>query len=105
MDTTVHSKEEIFQRLQDDAPALRRLGVEKIGLFGSFVRNESDELSDIDILVEFAPGQKNFDSFMHLSFRLEDLLLRRVEVVTNESLSPHIGPHILMETEYVSLYG
>ncbi|GMQ83244.1 MAG: nucleotidyltransferase family protein [Rhodothermia bacterium] len=103
MESTVHTKAEILKRLQRLAPELRRLGVEKIGLFGSFVRDESHELSDVDILVEFEPGHKSFDSFMHLSFRLEDLFQRHVEVVTKESLSPHIGPQILKETEYVSL--
>ncbi len=103
MEATVLTKEEILTRLLRLAPELRSLGVEKIGLFGSFVRNEPHELSDVDILVEFAPGRKSFDSFMHLGFRLEDIFQRRVELVTKESLSPHIGPQILKETEYVSL--
>ena len=102
MEEKVHTKTEILKRLQRFAPELRRLGVDKIGLFGSFVRNEPHELSDVDILVEFTPGQKSFDNFMSLCFRLEDIFLRRVEVVTKESLSPHIGPQILKETEYVS---
>lgn len=103
MEEKVHTKTEILKRLQRFAPELRRLGVDKIGLLGSFVRNEPHELSDVDILVEFTPGQKSFDNFMSLCFRLEDIFLRRVEVVTKESLSPHIGPQILKETEYVSL--
>ncbi len=41
---------------------------------------------------------------MNVNFRLEDILQRRVELVTKESLSRHIGPIILLETEYVSLY-
>jgi predicted nucleotidyltransferase len=40
---------------------------------------------------------------MQLSFFLEDLLDRRVEVVTPESLSPYIGPYIMKEVEYVDL--
>ena len=39
---------------------------------------------------------------MDLSFFLEEKLERRVEIVTTESLSPHIGPYILAEVEYVS---
>ena len=70
-------------------------------LFGSFVRGEHTASSDIDLLVEFAPEKHTFDNFMDVSFLLEEILGRRVEVVTPEGLSPHIGPHILKEVERV----
>jgi predicted nucleotidyltransferase len=78
------------------------LGVRRLGLFGSFVRGEQHADSDIDVLVEFEQGQKSFDHFMDLCFFLEELFKRKVEVLTRESLSPHIGPHILKELEYVA---
>jgi predicted nucleotidyltransferase len=77
--------------------------VKKIGLFGSFVRKEQSAASDLDLLVEFEQGKKTFDNFMRLSFFLEDLFKRQVELVTIESLSPYIGPHIMNEVEYVPL--
>jgi len=43
----------------------------------------------------------SYDNFIQLSFFLEDLFRRRVELVTTESLSPYIGPHIMSEVEYV----
>jgi predicted nucleotidyltransferase len=58
--------------------------------------------SDIDILVEFEPDHKTFDSISKLAFFLEELFERRVELVTLESLSPYIGPRILREVEYVN---
>src|SRR5919205_76496 len=61
---------------------------------------DKDALVDVDILVEFEEGRKSFDNFMRLSFFLEELFGRRVELLTAESLSPHIGPHILREVEY-----
>jgi uncharacterized protein len=76
------------------------MGVARLGLFGSFVRDEQGSDSDVDLLVEFAPGQKNFDNFMALGFYLEDLFDRRVELVTPESLSPYIRPHVMTEVEY-----
>ena len=82
---------------------IRDLGVRRYGLFGSFVRGQTTEQSDIDILVEFEPGQKTFDNFMKLAFFLEELLGREVDLVTAESLSPYIGPHILKEVEYASI--
>jgi predicted nucleotidyltransferase len=68
-----------------------------------FVRGKQHHYSDIDLLVEFAVGKKTFNAFMKLSFFLEEILERRVEVVTVESLSPYLGPHILKEVEYASL--
>jgi predicted nucleotidyltransferase len=46
-------------------------------------------------------GKKNFRNFIHLAFFLEDLLNRKVELVTPESLSPYLKPNILKEIEYV----
>jgi hypothetical protein len=61
------------------------------------------DTSDIDLLIEFDAPAKTFDNFMALSFFLEDLFDQKVEIVTKESLSPYIGPHILNEIEYVTI--
>lgn len=76
-------------------------GVKRIGVFGSFAKNTIHQDSDIDILVEFHPNKKNFDNFMDLAFFIEDLTGRKVDLVTNQSLSKYIAPHILNEVEYV----
>ena len=103
MSKAVGTKQEAVQRLQAARQELRRLGVSKLGLFGSFVTGRQTADSDVDVFVEFTPGQHSFDNFMELSFFLEDVLGRKVEVVTPEALSPHIGPHILREVELVPL--
>ncbi|MDQ3398517.1 MAG: nucleotidyltransferase family protein [Deinococcota bacterium] len=103
MSATVQTKGDILAVLHRHAPQLRTLGVRRLGLFGSFVRGEATKQSDVDILVEFEPTQKTFDAYIHLVFLLEDVLQRPVELVTTEALSPHLGPHILRETEYVTL--
>jgi predicted nucleotidyltransferase len=100
---SVITKEEVINIISDHQKKIRDLGVRRYGLFGSFIRGQITEQSDIDILVEFEPGQKTFDNFMELAFLLEDLLGREVDLVTAESLSPHIGPHILKEVEYASI--
>ena len=99
----VVKKEEVLNIIGNHQKEIMALGVKRYGLFGSSVRGQSTEQSDIDILVEFEPGQKTFDNFMQLAFFLEDLLGREVDLVTVESLSPYIGPHILKEVEYASL--
>lgn len=97
------SKAFIFQRLKEEREKLAFFGVKNIGLFGSFVRGSQTPLSDIDILVEFMPEKHTFDNFMEVAFLLEELLGRKVELVTPEALSPHIGPHILREVERVPI--
>ena len=97
------TKQDIFRILQQNRARLRAFGVKRIGLFGSFVRGQQRQDSDVDLLVEFEPGQKTFDHFMQLSFYLDDVLGRRVEVVTVESLSPYMAAHILNEVEDAAL--
>jgi predicted nucleotidyltransferase len=93
----------IYEDLQKNKATLEQYGVKQIGLFGSFVRDEGTDESDIDFLVDFEPGKKTFDNFMDLAFFLEDLFQRKVEVVTRQGLSPYIGPRILNTVEYVPL--
>lgn len=102
MPITSQTKRTVLDTLRQHETELRAFGVRRLGLFGSFVRDEATERSDVDLLVEFAPGQKTFDAYMNLVFFLEDILGRPVELVTTEALSPHLGPHILRETEYVT---
>ncbi len=96
----VKHKQEIFALLAKNEQELRRLGVRRCGLFGSFARGEQNDGSDVDILVEFEEGRKTFDNFMALAFFLEDLFGRKVDLLTPESLSPHFGHYILNEVEY-----
>ncbi|SPD72107.1 DNA polymerase, beta domain protein region [uncultured Desulfobacterium sp.] len=102
MGTVIKTKQDIIDVINHYASHLRSLGVRRIGLFGSFVRGEQTPDSDIDLLVEFEQGRKTFDSFMILCFFLEEVLQHKTELVTVESLSPYIGPHILKEVEYVA---
>ena len=103
MDATIKTKQDILKILHQNRGRIKELGVSRIGLFGSFVRGEQHLNSDIDLLVEFVVGKKTFDAFMELCFFLEEILQRKVEVVTVESLSPYLGPHILKEVEYAAI--
>ena len=64
---------------------------------GRVQRNAAQADSDVDVLVEFQPGQKTYDRFVALGDLLEKLLNRSVELVTPESLSPFLKPYILAE--------
>jgi len=91
----------VLARLSDIESRIRGLGVQRLALFGSFVRGGPRPDSDVDLLVEFDPARKSFDNLMDLADLLEAALGRRVEVVTTEALSPWIGPRILSEAEDV----
>lgn len=95
------TKEEILALLLKHRAEIQNYGIKQLGLFGSFARNQQKASSDVDVLVEFEPGKKNYDNFIALATLLEELFGRKVELLTKESLSPHLGPHILKEIEYV----
>jgi predicted nucleotidyltransferase len=94
-------REQAIGRLVEAEQEIRALGIQRLALFGSVVRNQSRVNSDVDILVQFLPGAKTYTRFLALSELLEERLGRRVELVTIESLSPFLGPRILSEAEDV----
>ncbi len=95
------TKEYILLKMKQQKRELRNLGIVKIGLFGSYVREEQSRKSDIDILVEFEPEKENFDNYMSVYDMLENLFKnQKVEIITKNGLSPYIGPQILKEVVY-----
>ena len=95
------TRELTVERLVASEPEIRALGVERLALFGSVLRDDARSDSDVDFLVQFSPGAKTFDHFLALSELLEERLGRRVELVTREALSPFLGPRILAEAQDV----
>ena len=95
------TREQAIQRLIASEPEIRALGVQRLALFGSVVRSQARLDSDVDLLVQFAPGAKTYRRFLALSELLEARLGHRIELVTLEALSPFLGPRILAEAEDV----
>ncbi|MHA1466237.1 MAG: nucleotidyltransferase family protein [Candidatus Heimdallarchaeaceae archaeon] len=91
----------ILKILHNNMTTIQSFGIMNIGVFGSYVRDMQENLSDLDLLIEFEPGKKSFDNFINLLNFLEDLLQIKVDLVTKKALSPHIGPNILEEVVYV----
>ncbi len=98
METRKLTDKVILKILKEQKEILKKYGVKRIGLFGSFVRGEQKEYSDIDFLVEFE--KPSFDNFMDLAFYLEDLFGKKVELITNGSLSPYIQPYVEKEIKW-----
>lgn len=103
MQVAIQNKSMLLSALVENKQKIRSFGVSRLGIFGSFITGKLNNDSDIDLLVEFEPQQKSYDNFMDLSFYLEDLLGRKIELVTPQGLSKHIGPHILKQAEYVAI--
>ncbi|WP_445738612.1 nucleotidyltransferase family protein [Mariniflexile sp.] len=96
------TKDAILNTLESNKIKLSKLGIRKVGLFGSYIRNEQTNESDIDLLIDFDPEKENFDNFMAVYDFFENLFKNeKVEVVTKNGLSPHIGLKILNEVQYV----
>jgi len=93
-------RDEILRSLSEHRAELERFGVKSLAFFGSVARDEAQEDSDVDILVEFTapPG---FIRFMDLRFFLEDLLGCRVDLVTRKALKPRLRSRVEREAIHV----
>ena len=99
----VNDRTQLLHTLEAHGPLIRSFGVERLGLFGSFARDTATAKSDVDLYVEFDPGRKTLRNLVGLSRTLEQLVGRKVELVTPEALNPFIGKYILQEVQYVAL--
>ena len=96
------TRDNIIALLKSHKAELLNFGVINIGLFGSYVRNEQTNKSDIDLLIDFDPEKENFDNYMAVYDVIERIFKdEKVEVVTKNGLSKYIGPRILNDVIYV----
>jgi len=96
-------QEQFFRMIEKHLDSLRRLGIRRIGLFGSVARGEDGEASDYDILVEFNPARKTYRAFVSLCDLLDQELADNYDLVTRESLSPWLRSRILAESKIVEV--
>lgn len=95
------SVDEIVNRIRSHRAQLDAFGVRSLGLFGSVARGEARADSDIDVLVAFH-GPATFDQYIDLKLFLEDLLERRVDLVTERGLREAIRPAVERELRRVA---
>jgi len=94
--------EEIKKIIEEHRQELEfKFKVKEIGIFGSYVRGEQDETSDIDILVDYSDGHISLFDVLELKYYFEELLGLKADIVTREALKPVIGRHILDEVVFV----
>ncbi|MDP2912305.1 MAG: nucleotidyltransferase family protein [Candidatus Omnitrophota bacterium] len=97
------TKNDVTKTIQANIEEIKKYGVKRIGIFGSFARATQNNKSDIDILVEFEKGEKIFDNYMELKFYLERLLRRKVDLVIKDAIKPRIKQTVLREVAYARL--
>jgi predicted nucleotidyltransferase len=89
-------REKIIQLLKSQKRRLKKFGVRSISIFGSVARDKARKQSDIDLLVEFEKPVGLFE-FARLKLYLEELLGRKVDLVTPEALRKEFRESILRE--------
>ena len=78
----------------------KKYGISEIGIFGSYVKNEQDNESDVDILVEFRKAT-DLITFVNLKNYLSELLNLNVDLVMKKALKPRLGQRIINEVIYI----
>jgi predicted nucleotidyltransferase len=97
------NRTEVIKKLALFKDELKQFSVKDLYLFGSYAREEADEQSDLDILVEFEPGaQIGLFEFARLRRRLCELLGREVDLVTRDAIRPEMKDQILREAVHAS---
>ena len=91
------NRDEVLAALRQHKQVLReRFDVTGLALYGSFARDQADADSDVDILVRF-DGPATSRSYFGTMFYIEDLLGRRVDLVTDKALRPELRPFVEQE--------
>ena len=91
------NRREVLDVLRTHKPTLaERFGVTELALFGSFARDEATDGSDVDILVRY-DGPATSKSYFGVQFYIEDLLGRRVDLVTHKALRSEFRPYVERE--------
>jgi predicted nucleotidyltransferase len=103
MKRTVKSVEEVKAILKEHkAEVVQKYRVREMGIFGSFVRSEQKRRSDVDILVEFDPGNiPGLLKLIEMEMYLEKLLRKKVDVVIKNGIRPELKKGILKEVIYI----
>lgn len=89
----------VLDFLASHSDSLRALNVKKIGLFGSYVRDEQRLDSDLDFLVRIEPF--TFQTWMDVWNFLEDSFETTVDLVPEKDLRPELRPYVLSGIRYV----
>ena len=92
--------EEVLKKIERNKEAIKAFGVKKLGVFGSVVRGEATEESDIDLVVEFSK-RKSLLTVVALERQLSSALGRKVDVLTQAAISPYLRDRIMSDLRVI----
>jgi len=96
------TKQDILEFLKEKKEYLnKKYGLVKIGLFGSFAREEANPQSDIDLAIDIKKEKKNIHNFFAIKRELEELFGRRVDLGFESSLKKSVKKYVEKEIVYV----
>lgn len=105
---SILNKEIILNKLKEINPSIEKDGIKLLGLFGSYSRDEANENSDIDILIETTPffleknrGLKAFLKLEELKNNLESIFAKNIDIVDKQGLIQKNNTYILNKAIYV----
>lgn len=96
----ITTRDIILETLERNQSRINKFGVKRLGLFGSYARNEQRPGSDIDMLVEFSDGMKTFNNYMGLKLFLEGVFKNKVDLVMKDTIRPELKESILSSVVY-----
>ena len=88
------NRDEAITRLKEHEAELKRLGVDHLYLFGSTARDEAGEDSDIDLFFDYPKGKLGLFELMDVKERAASILGRETDIMTRDSLHPHLRKRI-----------
>ncbi len=97
------NRDQALQILKDLLPQLQECGVNDVALFGSVVRNDASDSSDVDILVDFEPEAESFDNLMNVADLLDTHFNCPVDLVTVNGLSPYLAASVQEEAVHTEI--
>jgi uncharacterized protein len=99
--TMLMDKQDILARLRENEVALKAQGVSHAALFGSRARGQASADSDIDIMIEIAPGA-HMDLFQYVGIvqYIEELFPVRVDVANRDGLKDLVRPRVERDAIY-----
>ena len=97
-------KNEILKVIRENREKIKEFGVKRIGIFGSFARDEAGEESDIDIIVEFDLEGLTFDKYLAFEEFLKSLFSKKVDIITKDGLETIRIEHIKNEIKKSIIY-
>ncbi len=99
-EAAILTRESILKTLRANNGRIKEFGVEEIGLFGSYARNEQAADSDIDIIADFTEGRKSFSNYMKLKLFLERIFRKKVDLVMKGAVRPELKKEIMESVIY-----